>query len=42
MKIHSIQFKFIITVISAILVIAIFAGGLSIYEVDSYDHHLPQ
>lgn len=36
MKIHSIQFKFLLTVISAILVIAIFVGGVSIYEVDNY------
>ena len=36
MKVNSIQFKFIITVISAILVIAIFVGGFSIYEVDIY------
>ena len=34
MKAHSIQFKFLITVISAILAIAVFVGGLSIYEVD--------
>ena len=36
MKLHSVQFKFLITVISAILAIAIFAGGLSIYETDNY------
>ena len=36
MKAHSIQFKFLITVISAILAIAVFVGGLSIYEVDSF------
>lgn len=36
MKVHSIQFKFLFTVISAILVITIFVGGLSIYEVDNY------
>ena len=36
MKIRSLQFKFLITVISAILIITIFVGGLSIYEVDSY------
>ena len=34
MKAHSIQFKFLITVISAILAIAVIVGGLSIYEVD--------
>lgn len=36
MKLHSVQFKFLMTVISAILAIAIFAGGLSIYETDNY------
>ena len=36
MKVHSIQFKFLITVISAMLAIAVFVGGLSIYEVDSF------
>jgi diguanylate cyclase (GGDEF)-like protein len=36
MKPRSIQFKFLITVIFAILAIAIFIGGLSIYEVDNY------
>lgn len=36
MKIRSIQFKFLATVISAMLVLAIFVGGLSIYEVDQY------
>ena len=36
MKTRSIQFKYLFIVISAILAIAIFAGGLSIYEVDSY------
>ena len=36
MKIHSIQFKFITTVISAIIAISVFAGGLSTYEVDNY------
>ena len=36
MKVHSVQFKYLIIVISAILAIAIFAGGFSIYEVDSY------
>ena len=36
MKAHSIQFKFLITVISAILAMAVFVGGLSIYEVDSF------
>lgn len=39
MKIRSLQFKFLITVISAILIITIFVGGLSIYEVDSYLQH---
>ena len=36
MKIQSIQFKFLITVISAMLAITIFVGGLSIYEVDQF------
>ena len=36
MKIRSIQFKFLITIISAILAITVFVGGLSIYEVDNY------
>ena len=36
MKIKSIQFKFLITVISAMLAITIFVGGLSIYEVDNF------
>ena len=36
MKIHSLQFKFLVTVISAILIITVFVGGLSIYEVDNY------
>ena len=36
MKIQSMQFKFLITIISAILAITIFIGGLSIYEVDNF------
>ena len=36
MKIHSIQFKFLMTVISAMLVITVFIGGMSIYEVDRF------
>lgn len=36
MKTHSIQFKFLITVISAVLAITVFVGGLSIYEVDHF------
>ena len=36
MRTHSIQYKFLITVISAILAIAVFVGGLSIYEVDQF------
>ena len=36
MKVRSMQFKFLITVISAILTIAVFVGGLCIYEVDNY------
>ena len=39
MKLHSVQFKFIITVISAILALAILVGGLCIYEVDNYVQH---
>ena len=36
MKTHSIQFKFLMTVISAVLVITVLVGGLSIYEVDHF------
>ena len=36
MKERSLQFRFLITVISAILTITIFVGGLGIYEVDNY------
>jgi hypothetical protein len=36
MKFHSIQFKYLIIVISAILAISVFVGGVSIYEVDAY------
>ena len=36
MKTHSIQFKFLITIISAMLAITLFIGGLSIYEVDHF------
>ena len=36
MKTHSIQFNFLVTVISAILVITLFVGGLSIFEVHNY------
>ena len=36
MKVHSIQFKFLMTVISAVLVITVLVGGLSIYEVDRF------
>ena len=36
MKIQSMQFKFLMTVISAMLAITIFIGGLSIYEVDNF------
>ena len=39
MKTKSIQFKFLITVISAMLAITIFIGGLSIYEVDRFVQH---
>ena len=34
MKVRSVQFKYLIIVISAILSIAIFVGGLCIYEID--------
>ena len=36
MKTHSIQFEFLITIISAVLSITILVGGLSIYEVDRF------
>ena len=36
MQIKSIQFKFLITIISAMLAITVFIGGLSIYEVDQF------
>ncbi len=36
MKEHSLQFRFLIIVLSAIFIITIFVGGLSIYEVDNY------
>ena len=36
MKNHSIQYKFLATVISAILAITFFIGGISIYEVDRF------
>ena len=36
MKERSLQFRFLITVMSAILTVSIFVGGYSIYEVDSY------
>lgn len=36
MKVQSLQFKFLITVISAMLAIAVFIGGLCIYEVDNF------
>ena len=36
MKIQSMQFKVLITIISAMLAITIFIGGLSIYEVDNF------
>ena len=36
MKERSLQFRFLMTVLSAILIITIFIGGLSIYEVDNY------
>ena len=36
MKTSSMQFKFLITIISAILAVAVFVGGLSLYEVDKF------
>ena len=39
MKIQSMQFKVLMTVISAMLAITIFIGGLSIYEVDKFVQH---
>ena len=36
MRMHSVQFKYLMIVISAILAIAIFVGGFSIYEIDNY------
>ena len=36
MKTHSIQFKFLMTVVSAVLAITVLVGGLSIYEVDRF------
>ena len=36
MNIHSVQFKYLMIVLSAILAIAVFVGGFCIYEVDSY------
>ena len=36
MKIYSIQFKFLTTVISAMLAVTLFIGGLSVYEIDRF------
>ena len=36
MKAQSMQFKFLITIISAMMAITVFIGGLSIYEVDQF------
>ena len=36
MKLHSVKFKYLLIVIAAILAIAVFVGGVSIYEVDKY------
>ena len=36
MKVHSIRFKFLLIIISAMLAISFFVGGVSIYEVDTY------
>jgi len=38
-KIQSMQFKVLMTVISAMLAITVFIGGLSIYEVDKFVQH---
>ena len=35
-KTHSMQFRILATVIFAMLVITVFIGGISIYEVDQY------
>ena len=35
-KTHSMQFRFLTTVIFSMLAVAIFIGGISIYEVDQY------
>ena len=39
MKIQTMQFKVLMTVISAMLAITVFIGGLSIYEVDKFVQH---
>ena len=39
MKIQSMQFKVLMTIISAMLAITVFIGGLSIYEVDKFVQH---
>lgn len=36
MKLHSMQSKFLLTVIAALLSLAVLIGGISIYEVDGY------
>lgn len=36
MKINSIQFKFLFTILSAILLISIFVGSISVYEADKF------
>lgn len=36
MKTHSLQYKFLTTIISAMMAIAVFIGGLSIYEIDNF------
>ena len=38
MKVRSLQFRFLRTVLAAILTVAIFIGGLSIYEMNNYVH----
>ena len=39
MKTKSMQFQFLMTIISAMLAITVFIGGLSIYEVDQFIQH---
>lgn len=36
MKEQSLQFRFLLTILAAILTVSVFVGGISIYEVDNY------